>query len=174
MSGVWDDGGDWIDYGTGFSVLEEPLRDFFEQKIDYTVKDPIYDEPEVLLFVIGTEKKGYKDHHLLGTNAEYLGKYRSKDARWDIFKGYDGEPHVCRGMNFLIGELYQVPGKALIEVDKKYDQLCRTKYSILDENGDTKVAWLYHIDCPTVYSDGELERGKGIRVVNKNYLEFLA
>ena len=173
MSG-WDDGGFWPDFGTGFSVLDEPLRDFFEQEIDYAVEDPIYDEPEVLLFAVGTEKKGYKDHHFLGTNAEYLGKYHTKCADLNIFKGLDDNPHISSGEYSLVGELYRIPGKVLKGLDEKYKNARRTEVDILTEDGIEEEAWLYHMGSPVVVSDDTINQKEGIRVVNETHLEFLA
>jgi gamma-glutamylcyclotransferase (GGCT)/AIG2-like uncharacterized protein YtfP len=166
--GMWADGSGWIGDGR-FGREPDRIKDFFNS-VKYDRKDPIYNEPEVLLFVVGTEKKGYKDHHLLGTDAEYLGRYHTKHAELKLFKGLMGNPYVSRGEYSLIGELYRVPGTVLKELDGKYDQHTRSKFDILVEDGAEKEAWLYHIERSVVSNENS---GIGIRIVNQTRLEFL-
>lgn len=168
--GMWADGSDW---SSGFTFKPDGMKEFFNM-VKYDRKDPIYSEPEVFLFVVGTEKKGYKDHHLLGTEAEYLGKYHTKHTGLKLFKSSWGDPFVSKGEYSLIGELYRVPGNVLRGLDKKYSQHTRSKFNILVEDG-CEEAWLYHIESPVIVSfDTDPDRiGEGIRVVNETRLEFL-
>ena len=170
--GMWSDGSDG--WSGGWAAEPDRMKDFFNS-VKYDRKDPIYDEPEILLFVVGTEKKGYKDHHLLSTDAKYLGRYYTTHAELKLFKNMLGDPFVSRGEYSLIGELYQIPGKVLRELDEKYSQHTRSKFDISVEDGTEEKAWLYHIESPVIVSfDNEPDRiGEGIRIVNKTQLEFL-
>jgi len=164
---MWSDGSDG--WNIGWTVEPDRMKDFFNS-VKYDRKDPIYDEPEILLFVVGTEKKGYKDHHLLGPDAAYLGKYHTKYAELNMFKSADNNPYVCRGTHSIIGELYRVPGNTLKDLDNKYNQHIRSKFDILVEDGAERKAWLYHIERPVAVNDNS---EIGIRIVNKTQLEFL-
>jgi len=160
----------WRDGHFGSSAKEEDsLEEFFNYSVDYYVEDPVYDEEEVFLFVVGTEKKGYKDHHLLGPDAEYLGKFHTKHKELTLVKGTNEIYYVHRGAYSLLGELYLVSGKVLRELDEKYARHDRTEFDVVSEDGEEEEAWLYHASKPIP----EAKDQTGIRVVNENYLEFL-
>jgi gamma-glutamylcyclotransferase (GGCT)/AIG2-like uncharacterized protein YtfP len=172
--GMWSDGSDG--WSSGWAAEPDRMKDFFNS-VKYDRQDPIYDEPEILLFVVGTEKKGYKDHHLLGTDAEYLGRYHTKHEELRLFKNTKEAPFVSRGKYSLIGELYRIPGKILRGLDEKYNQHTRSKFDILVEDDAVEEAWLYHIENPVVVNfqaSPDPDRiDVGIRIVNETQLEFL-
>lgn len=71
----------------------------------------------VLLFVYGTLKAGYHNHHLL-VNAQLVGRARLTDPEWILVDA--GIPFLVPGPNTgnrVSGELYRVPVADMMAVD---------------------------------------------------------
>jgi len=164
MSGIWGDGSDW---STGFTFKPDGMKDFFNS-VKYDRQDPEYEKGNVYMFAVGAGKKGYKNHHLLGPDAEYLGKYHTEEKHFNLVKSVTGMLLVTQGKNSLIGELYRVRGSILKTIDKAKVSQNRIQVVILGENDDQQTAWMFFV------KDSHIQDQTGIRRVKDGHLEFLA
>lgn len=169
MSGIWDDGSGLAGWSPGgYSREPDPMEDFFDYSIEYDRQDPEYEKDDVYMFAVGAGKKGYKNHHLLGPEAEYLGQYYTEEKRFNLVKSVTGMLLVTQGENSILGELYRTQGHNLKAVDEAKSTQNRIQITILGENGDKKTAWIFYA------KDSHIQDQTGIRRVKDGHLEFLA
>ena len=108
-----------------------------------------------LVFVYGTLRKGFCNHHFL-RRAKFLGRARTKEK----YALYVGEfPYVVknRPVSFIVGEVYAVDNAALAALDElEGHPNCykREKIKVRLEDGQEVGAWIYFYPRP---------RGKLIR-----------
>lgn len=100
--------------------------------------------PQYTLFVYGTLKKGFANHHLL-READYLGKGRTK-RKYALY--VDSIPYVVKepATSFIYGELYQVNASQLERIDwleGHPNWYCREQIQIVDQHNKTVAAWAY-------------------------------
>ena len=164
IMGMWSDGSDW---STGFAAEPDRMKDFFNS-VKYDRRDPEYEKDSVYMFSVGAGKKGYKNHHLLGSNAEYLGKYYTEQKHFNLVKSITGMLLVTQGENSLLGELYRIQGHNLKVIDKAKSTQNRMRVTVLGENDDKKLAWIFFAQ------DSHIQDQEGIRRVKDGHLEFLA
>jgi len=99
---------------------------------------------EHLIFVYGTLRKGFGNHHLL-ENAEFLGTGRTKEK---YKMTANGIPFVSKSepVSYIIGEVYEVDKKTLKRLDRLEghpDWYKREKVKIILETGKEVEAWIY-------------------------------
>lgn len=95
------------------------------------------------LFVYGTLKKGYHNHHVLGNNAKFIGEATVNRVRLYGGPGFPYAIYTGVGSHHITGELYEVPD--LVSCDRlegypnHYDRLNMPCY----EGVFTHMAWIY-------------------------------
>lgn len=99
---------------------------------------------EQLVFVYGTLRKGYSNHHLM-RGARYLGPARTREN----YALYLGEfPYLIKdhALCAIAGELYGVSPaamKLLDQLEENPDWYCRELAPVLDAQGAEHQAWIY-------------------------------
>jgi len=96
------------------------------------------------LFVYGTLKKQFSNHHYL-RGAQYLGKGRTLH-KYGMY--VNGIPYVIKDQptSFIYGELYQVEAEQLERIDRLEghpEWYCREQVQIVDTCKQQVTAWLY-------------------------------
>ena len=96
------------------------------------------------LFVYGTLKKNFSNHHLLRT-AEFCGKGRTQQ-KYAMY--VDGIPYVVRNQqtSFIYGELYLIDACQLERIDRLEghpEWYCREQVQIIHDQRKIVTAWMY-------------------------------
>jgi gamma-glutamylaminecyclotransferase len=96
------------------------------------------------LFVYGTLKKNFGNHHLLRTSL-YLGKGRTQN-KYAMY--VDNIPYVVkdRPISLIYGELYQVDACQLERLDRLEghpEWYCREQVQVVDQHKLIVTAWMY-------------------------------
>ena len=102
-----------------------------------------------LLFVYGTLKRGFPNHHYL-SGAEFLGRARTLE-RYTLY--VDRVPYVVREekVSFIKGEVYRVSDDILKRVDMLEGHPThyrRERVKIVLENRKVLEAWIYFYPKP--------------------------
>jgi len=97
-----------------------------------------------ILFVYGTLKRGYTNHHYL-SGSKFLGRATTKD-KFALYS--DGIPYLLKHppVSRIKGELYEVDEETLKRVDVLEGHphaYRREKIQVIIENGDEVEAWAY-------------------------------
>lgn len=105
--------------------------------------------PEHLVFVYGTLRKGYRNHHLLA-EARDLGPARSV-ALYALY--LDDYPYLVKGHSVcrVAGELYAVDEAGLAKLDLLEEHpvwYCREMIAVEDQRGRRHRAWVYFYPRP--------------------------
>lgn len=124
------------------------------------------DMPEIraqgnqLVFVYGTLKQSFHNHHVLNRDAQYLGKARTYKDGWSMFDT-GGFPVVLPAQdagNFVYGEVYSVTPDNMIRLDGLESngymyQRERVRFKLLDQEMEHEMfkgkvnalrdAWMY-------------------------------
>lgn len=101
------------------------------------------------IFVYGTLKRGHMYHNVL-RGAEPT---PSHAPRYDLHQG-PGYPIACKGSGSILGELYYVSGKVLVEIDELEqcpELFQRSVTQVILENGSTIDTWIYTSECAFKY-----------------------
>jgi gamma-glutamylcyclotransferase (GGCT)/AIG2-like uncharacterized protein YtfP len=113
-----------------------------------------------LLFVYGTLKSGFWNHHYL-EDSEYLGKAETKE-KYAMYVG--GIPFVVKGqkVSTIKGEVYEVSKDVLKEIDRLEGHpfaYRREKVKVKLEDGKEVEAWMYfwrnNVEASTLNPEGE-------------------
>jgi gamma-glutamylaminecyclotransferase len=96
------------------------------------------------LFVYGTLKKKFANHHFLHTS-EYLGKGRTQN-KYAMY--IDRIPYVVKDhpVSFIYGELYQIDACQLERLDRLEghpEWYCREQVQVVDKHKQVVSAWMY-------------------------------
>lgn len=102
-----------------------------------------------LVFVYGTLRKGYKNHHLMA-GARDLGPARSLES-YALF--LDDYPYLVKSQAVapVVGELYAVDQSGLARLDQLEEHpnwYCREVITVLDQGGRRHQAWIYFFPRP--------------------------
>lgn len=97
-----------------------------------------------LVFVYGTLRRGFVNHSLLESSC-FVGMGRTLE-HYALYVG--ALPYVIRNdpVSPIIGELYEVDGKTLENLDDLEghpDEYRREEVSVVSDNGEKISAWLY-------------------------------
>ncbi len=102
-----------------------------------------------LVFVYGTLRKGYKNHHLMAGSQD-LGPARSLES-YALF--LDDFPYLVKSQAVapVVGELYAVDAEGLARLDQLEEHpswYCREVITVLDQAGQRQQAWIYFFPGP--------------------------
>lgn len=119
---------------------------------------------EELVFVYGTLRQGYVNHHLL-KGARALGPARTQQA----YALYLGDfPYLVEGEAFsaIVGELYGVSPagmRLLDQLEEHPDWYQRRQVPVIDAQGQTLTAWVYFYPQPQgrLLASGDLAEAPG-------------
>jgi gamma-glutamylcyclotransferase (GGCT)/AIG2-like uncharacterized protein YtfP len=98
----------------------------------------------VKLFVYGTLKKGYRNHHVLGTDAVFIGNGAVLDMTMHQGPGF---PYAVPKADAQIrGELYELPDLIACDRLEGYPHhYLRSQYHVWLNDGSAPLnAWVYH------------------------------
>lgn len=98
----------------------------------------------IRVFVYGTLKKGYGNHHVLGANPSFLGE--GKVMGMQVYHG-PGFPYAYTGAGCVIGEVYEIGDHDARRVDQLegYPYHYDRKEVLVDMDGWSTTAWMYFV-----------------------------
>lgn len=97
-----------------------------------------------LVFVYGTLKHGFNNHHLLD-DSDYLGHVETSESKWQMYS-LGGFPGVVAGENTIYGEMYSVSQYTFDMCDRLEGHPTfykRELVDVVDGDGVSYTAWMY-------------------------------
>lgn len=97
-----------------------------------------------LLFVYGTLKHDFHNHHLIA-DQQFVGHGTTIDNHWQMYS-LGGFPGVSHGDKHIVGELWIVDDKVFQRCDMLEGHphfYRRERVPVIDSEGEDHLAWMY-------------------------------